>query len=339
MKRLTVPLLAVLAILLTAASCVPNPNPTLDCHVGTKGIAASFSSATDLSTIQEQQPTPVLIQFSNEGASTSDVRYRLSYNPDFFKTTLASGWIDAGTVQGGEPWNKCQGTQQRTNLTITPYQLPIGSASFDQQLFVDLCYQYWTNLSTNVCVSPVTTEQNALTPNCVSADKLFSGGQGGPVGVTKVESPVVYTDQKTHEKMVRIAVHLRNYGNGDIVAPLDPGSGSATQAQAYDEACSLGDKSFKNYAMIKGFLGNDTLNCSSLPGPSGPAPKGKTFMRYDPSTIQTQNGGMQVLRDYYFQCTGPFSFSREISLPFNLNIAYFYRDDNAAKQDVTVKVI
>lgn len=353
MRRFTIPLLAVLAILLTAGSCtlLPNPNPTLDCHAGTKGLVASFVGSSDLSSVQQQEPTPVVIQVNNAGASTTAPKVRLTYNQDFFNATnpqlpgIQQNWTSIGKVQGAASWNKCQGSQQRESYTLTAYPLPLGSASFDQTLYVDLCYQYWTNLSTNVCVSPAQTQQNALQPACTPSDTSFTGGQGGPFGITKVTAPVVFnqtTKDGTKRTMVRIGVYARNYGNGDIVAPLDAGNSTANKQRAFNEACSLSAKSFKNYAYVKAILGDETLDCNVLPGPSGPAPAQKIFLRYDPTTIQANNGGSpQVLRDYYFECQGPYTLSAQqaISLPFDVEIAYYYRDIGAATQAVTVRKV
>ncbi|MFC1768176.1 hypothetical protein ACFLZX_00290 [Nanoarchaeota archaeon] len=89
----------------------------------------------------------------------------------------------------------------------------------DSSLSVSVCYPYHTIASPNVCIDtdPLGLREGG-TRACEASDVSLSGGQGGPVGVKRVEVEMLPT---TDERRVQpqFIIHIDNFGSGDVFAP------------------------------------------------------------------------------------------------------------------------
>ncbi|MFT4308252.1 MAG: hypothetical protein ACMXYM_02680 [Candidatus Woesearchaeota archaeon] len=296
----------------------------LDCDVGTKGVDASFTDRASIRTLEQGITAPIIVSIKNTGASSASGFVRLGYNQDLLEVETSTH--EFTSIPGKESWNRCQGQEERIRFDVKPYPLPIVTQRFEADLTLDICYEYETNFSTTVCVDPRIQGINILDPNCVPAERTFSGGQGGPIGIVRVAAPV-YQDHDAGT--VRIRFTVENFGNGRIVTYEEPGE--------REKSCSVSSDVSENYLFVRTFLDDIRMECTEL-NPSfegapiaardsnGEVALYKTFLRPDPERIETRDG-MLTLRRFTFVCTASgIDLEREIDMQVNTELRYFYRD-------------
>lgn len=319
----------VFCVLLTG--CI-NGTSELDCRTGTEGISARFSHEHFPNTIRPQVPTPILVDITNQGATTSNVSIRLSYNQDFFfnHTPRSARY----TIVGKEQYNRCQGTTQRHQFVIEAFPLPPTISSFERPLTLDICYHYGTNVTAQICIEPIRDQIDAVAPNCRSSDVRFSGGQGGPVSVTKIGAPVYFEQRGVPH--VRIPIHLQNHGSGAIIAA--PGSAQ----NDFDAACGFGE-TIENYIYVKPLLdgSSEGFNCGVIEGFHGErTPEGKIYLRYDPERIELDRGGFETIRHHYFECIiEGVEYQEATTATLDLEMYYYYREQRTHQLETTVRTI
>lgn len=323
MKRIIIATL----LILTLSSCLPQ-SQELICTTGREGIQASFVNFPE--NMQQNITMPLIVEFENRGAYESKQVFAwLRYGKDFFE--VETDQIEITNFEGKSTFNRCTPQIDRRVYEITPYELPFATTRFERPLTIDLCYHYGNNLSTQVCVDPIPSEINALEPNCRPSDRHISGGQGSPLGITKVDAPVfITTDRSTSTGHVRIGVHLENFGDGIILAFEE-------ENRALD-SCTYQDGTYKDYVFFKAFLDNYQLDCAQFDAP-GQTIENKSFMRYDPEVISTDTGS-QTLKKYYLLCeSDPIVLERELSMNFDVEMHYYYRESRAVESTTTIRKI
>lgn len=336
-------IIIITVLVLLIAAC--DPNPELSCQQGTQGVVVSFGSTTDISNVRAGESNPAIVEIANKGAYPASGVARITYNEDLLSMEPREIPFE---LEGGAAWNRCEGTLTRNQTSIEPFELPPTASHLDQEIRIDACYRYENNLSTQLCISPLSDVVSATEQACSPARRGFSGGQGGPLSVVRIDPVAVYDDSDGTQQ-VRVAVYLENHGDGEIIVPRTP--------NADEQACTFG-QSFSNFVYAKAFLDNYRLSCSTMPSP-GDRPDGdKAFLRYDPEVIENR-GETETLRRYYLECVGPvetdasgnilpdaqnpdraeLDLDEALTMTFDLHLDYFYRDTTAEVKQVRVRRI
>jgi len=324
-------LLIGLVLSLLLAGCI-NTSTELDCRTGTEGIIARFSDQHFPETMRPGVPTPLLIDITNRGATTSQAVVRLSYNQDFFYNHTAR--TPNYTIVGKEQYNRCQGSTQRHQFVIEAFPLPPTVSSFDRPLTLDVCYHYGTNITAQICIEPIRDRIDAVEPNCRSEDIRFSGGQGGPLSITKIGAPIYFEQGGT--EYVRIPIHLQNHGDGTIIAA--PGAAQ----NDFDAACGFGE-TIENYVYVKPLLdgSGEGFNCSVIRGlHEGRTPKDKVYLRYDPERVERDDGTFETIKNHYFECLiENVEYQEARSATLDLELYYYYHEYRSEQRETTVRKI
>ena len=317
------------ALTVLIAGCGFEPGE-LDCKSGREGITARFVTGQFPTNIQQEVQTPILIEVENRGAYTSKQVYVwLRYGKDFFESNRDE--IDITGFPGKAQWNRCTPQVQRDQITIEAFELPIATTSFQRPLTLDICYHYTNNVSTQVCVDPLPSSISALEPNCRPSERRISGGQGSPLGITKLDTPTFIKESGSDTSgKVRIGIHLENFGDGMILAYEEP--------DIPIEACTFQEQTYQNHVFIKAFLDNHRLDCNLLTGPV--EIENKVFLRYDPEVVELDTGRMTI-KNYFLLCEteDTIDLSREVVMTFDANIEYYYRDTRADERTTTIRKI
>jgi hypothetical protein len=320
-----------IALGILLAGCI-NTNSELDCRSGTEGITARFSNQHFPDTIRPGVPTPLLIDITNNGATTSQSVVRLSYNPDFFFNHTPR--TAAYTIVGKEQYNRCKGTTQRHQFVIEAFPLPPTVSSFERPLTLDICYHYGTNITAQICIEPMRDSIDAVEPNCRSNDIQFTGGQGGPLSITKIGAPIYY--EQAGIANVRIPVHLQNHGGGTIIAA--PG----IDQEDFEAACGFGP-TIENYAYVKPLLdgSSEGFDCRIIEGLHGTeTPVNKVFLRYDPERVEVDSGEYETIKNHYFEClVENVTFDEARTATLDLELYYYYREQRSEQRETTVRKI
>jgi len=93
---------------------------------------------------------------------------------------------------------------------------PIDKQSFEHtsNIGVSACYQYKTDLITEVCIDPFFYELGVIEKPCKVESKSFSG-QGAPLAITKIETQMLSEGKNSVRPMFIIT--LQNSGNGEVI--------------------------------------------------------------------------------------------------------------------------
>ncbi|MCX8147330.1 MAG: hypothetical protein N3D84_02590 [Candidatus Woesearchaeota archaeon] len=139
-------------------------------------------------------------------------------------------------------------------ILIDAEALPIEKQLSQHQLVFSLtsCYKYETEASKDACldtiIGPTTTKKI-----CTVSDLQFSGGQGAPVEVTKVEEKIIQDENSIRPQFI---IHIKNSGSGEVV-DKDKISDACSSIQLnYDSfnIVSLDEVKFSRYSKSNGAI-------------------------------------------------------------------------------------
>ena len=230
----------------------------IDVHKGTKGITADFLEQSPPKTNFPESPFTVSYTLANEGAwDVEGGIVSIGIEDDF--VTLEGDKIRPFNLPGRSLFNPVGETDIFT-VQMRTRSLPPQTETVTTNVQLNVCYPYTTDAELEMCVDTDVFGRSATKPCDVKPVRL-SGGQGGPVAVTRIE-PTYGPHTDTSLSRASFVVYVKNVGNGQVY-----------QADKSLEACSplaLGRDAW-NVATIRVFLGDQLLDCTpKQPGFGGP---------------------------------------------------------------------
>ncbi len=198
-----------------------------DYRKGTQGIEISFMQNMPPSEIYDNSPIELVVEVRNKGAHpqiqratgwpiivTSEGRGIGTLYLDGFDDKIIMGMpkqISIPTVYGKGPYNP-EGEYDIVTFRGNVINLDVqGLQEYDAKFMVTSCYTYETIASQTVCIDPEPYSISQRDKVCIIPDSYsFSGGQGGPVAVTKVE-------EKVYGDKIYFTITISNSGNGRVV--------------------------------------------------------------------------------------------------------------------------
>jgi len=219
-----------LILLILAIGCAKvEKKDAVDWHIGVKGLEMNFMEGTPRVVYHDGGPYSGILELWNKG-TTKIESGRVYYSG--FDRGIITGIEDLDTIptdldgdptptiiEGVTQYNPEGGYATLSNNNINvEYDFPTGV--LNTKIRATAIYPYATEFSTDFCVDskPYTTKDKV----CTMADKTFSGGQGAPVAVTKVEPQVVGDG-------IRFKITFRNAGNGDVLDSSKAGTDASTK--------------------------------------------------------------------------------------------------------------
>lgn len=252
--------------LLMITSCIPET--TIDyttvktLYKGTKGVEMEFVKNAPPSTVYENNLFSAILSIENTGAY--DVGYKDDKETDehaIFLLNPESGYVELKEIESrngikyveksntaelrirGKSLSSPKGDFVDLYSSLKSRELLSLSSTHASTLFATLCYPYQTKLSASACIDPDIYNLGPDTKACETKDLSFSGGQGAPVTVTKIEIQMIPTDDGKIKPTFLIYVE-------------DKGSGQVIKRDKYKEACAsrLNDKKdSEDYSLSKYF--------------------------------------------------------------------------------------
>ena len=162
------------------------------------------------------------------------------------------------------------------------------------------CYSYDTEATSDICVDPDPYATEIKEKACSPSDISLSGGQGGPIEVTKID-----VDPTKNE--MRLTFHIRNAGGGFVYNKL-----KLSQCSPFSpKGIPLEDKNVINVDNIK--VGNQAL--------TGCKPNGNTLKLID---------GNAVIMCSYTYPTQQGAFKT----PVSIKLSYGYRTSTTRQIEI-----
>jgi len=256
-------------IVLLISGCI-NLNPKKDIsrastlYKGTKGLELSFVKNAPPSRVFEDGSLEVIVKIGNKGV------YDIGLNGDgkegisqrgIFVITPETGYVDLKKIKEEEGIYSSEGVESASfKIMGKSLSNPVGDELFiysalkarelsslssvhSSSIFATICYPYQTKLSTSVCIDPDIYNFKPEEKACESKNLVFSGGQGAPVAITKIEVQMVSEDDEVKPLFL---VHVEDKGGGEVV-----------KRDGYFDACGAGinteketDKLYKYFNVV-----------------------------------------------------------------------------------------
>lgn len=153
------------------------------------------------------------------------------------------------------------GEQQFVTFTALPKPLDKQTEQHQSLIVVTACYDYLTQASTDLCVDTSQYKLGKLEKPCKYSPITFSGGQGGPVAVTKVEQQMVRLDSSSVSPQLTITI--KNVGKGQVVdkqhleAACTSSDAVATLTAQQIGTVTIDDVAFSSYTLKEGEIACD----------------------------------------------------------------------------------
>jgi len=191
-----------------------------DIHTGSDGLEFDFMQNLPMSKVYSGEEFQIGLRAINKGAyDMTNVIFKISGDPGYvsFNNKLS----DSERISKIEGKTNYDPRDKEENIIFDAKSsfADIGFQEHDSLLIVSACYDYSNTLSTQICVDPDVYNMNPTEKNCQAGDKTFSG-QGGPVGISKVETKMY---SKNNALYPRFRITLTNFGPGEVITK---GSGS-----------------------------------------------------------------------------------------------------------------
>ena len=220
MKKL---LLAITLLLLAACGPFSSNRPFLqqDIHTGTVGVTMDFMESAPPTQVREGQQFPVYLDIRNEGAHDIERGYWRfgGYNINYLSFNPRQGAL---TLRG-KSLNNPTGERQVIQVQATAGMLATQQQDHTAYFEVNYCYPYETGAAVQVCVDTDYFNTKQQQKPCTVGTSSISAGQGGPVGITSVESlpprSPTSEDSLTNTDLVipRFRITIANLGNGKVI--------------------------------------------------------------------------------------------------------------------------
>lgn len=245
-------------------------------HTGTKGLEMTFLKNYPANRIDEQSVFDIAFEMENAGASDiEDGMIQIIVDPPL----SFIGW-DWGslTTQGQDPStpfylegrskSNLVGDRGIVTARLRSAALPLNTQIMHPKIFINTCYAYESIFSKEVCIDPNPLPGSIGEETCTVKD-VTSSGQGGPVGVSKVEVLLFdpnngdrflgysgesdrYTDVGTELVQPEFRIYIKNFDDGNVI-----------NAQHVSLACGEGSEGIEfNKVDVQAFIFDNELECS-----------------------------------------------------------------------------
>lgn len=170
-------------ILLVSCEMIPlgkqGEKTPIEIRKGTEGVVVTLINPNP--EIIEQQNIFIIAKLENKGATNVKKGYYNIITGDYINITKEKGKFN---LQGKTIYNP-KGETKQIEITGTSKKLPKQTEHYTTQIIFQTCYEYETIATPTVCIDTDIT--NTKPKPCKPETKTLTGGQGGPIEVTKIE--------------------------------------------------------------------------------------------------------------------------------------------------------
>lgn len=264
------PLVPCAIILLLLAGCTGSSSAREDLpdvDVGTEGLTLEFLKNSPPEEVFAESNFPVILEVANKGAYSIEGNQRVLLSLGVERDYTSRVELQTSSrVLAGESDNEARfplegksianprGGEEVVSYTVTAGRIDPQSERHLSTVIASVCYPYETELSANVCVDADPNNIRQAEKSCQAADLSLSGGQGGPVTITRVE--VRMLPKNTGRVSPEFLLHVENKGRGEV-----------TRLGSYTEFCrdrgSAVNYRDLNAILVEAFLSGVELECST----------------------------------------------------------------------------
>ncbi len=218
-----------------------------DVHKGSEGLRIQMQDNSPPREIYENEDFKLITTVKNIGAyEVQNGIISINYEKDYVEllpTSDRKAYVD---LRGKDVYNMWD-DEEIIVFDLKTKFLDEKSESHDTLLMLTSCYDYESLASFQVCIDTDVYETNPPGEKVCTISDITSGGQGGPLAITRIEYDI------TGGEYIKpsFKIYIRNLGKGNII-----------KYDKKEEACSSSGITEKDFDIIK--LENVELSSYSL---------------------------------------------------------------------------
>jgi hypothetical protein len=238
-----------------------------DVRSGTKGLVLSLAPGSPPDKLFGNTDFTITVQVKNSGAASIDGSvyggniYVSGFDPHIVRFESVDGRgigdnkpLDGLAGLGGKSDVNPQGDMIYKSFKAKA-TLPQSADSYKPTFLITACYSYETIAVAPVCIDPdpfsVTSKQRV----CTTKDVGFSGGQGGPVAITKI-SLNPGTDK------LRFTIDIANQGAGSVFDEKSgEGNGNSNKCSPYSDGLAFHEQDIIRVSRVEVASKDITASC------------------------------------------------------------------------------
>lgn len=218
-----------------------------DIHEGTAGIELSYLDGMPPREVFENQLFEIGLELHNTGAA--DIQngiYNIALNEQFI--TILDEKMNRFNAKGKSMYSPL-GNKERIQIKARANELGGQMTSQGTTIIANACYEYATKATIMTCID--TQQLKKETKVCQVTEYSSASGQGGPVGIVKVE-PKILPHEDPEKIKPSYTIQIENLGKGQVIE----------SGLIYD-ACigrSIGKENY-DAVLVDAMLSNQVLDC------------------------------------------------------------------------------
>jgi hypothetical protein len=217
MKKAAICFVLIVSLFLLACTS-PDTNSKLekDLYRGTEGVSLTILEKGVPSEVFEGEEISLVAKLENKGVYESASPIML--------VSLEKGYMEfkSGNHISRQAISKLEGKTifntfndfQIAEFPIKVKTINDQSEYHDATILVNMCYDYYGKAFADICIDKDPHSVGSQKSVCTVSDIDLSGGQGGPVAITKIESRMM-VDENSIRPQFRI--YISNAGQGNVI--------------------------------------------------------------------------------------------------------------------------
>jgi hypothetical protein len=188
----------------------PDERLAEDVYSGTSGLEMSFVKDSPPSKIYDTSTLSLITELRNKG--TADLTGRCFLHLSGFDDSIVqimNKMQPCGILDAKSQFNPDGGFDTQ-EFTANRIWLPEGTDSYKPKFVLTGCYDYETTANPIICIDPNLYSIQPVEQACRVQDVALTGGQGAPVGVTRVD-----VDMMKDKALFKI--YVANLGRGQVL--------------------------------------------------------------------------------------------------------------------------
>lgn len=209
--------------LLALAGCIPGDDSFVrdpsEFKTGKEGVEVEFVENTPPDNMRENSQFNIALDVINRGAYTAEDAYvNLGLEEDYMCVRRDEDCVGnvAKKIEGlvGKTPSTPTGDYETLRFRAETKSLDAQRTRHPATAILTLCYEYKTELESQVCINPDTLRSERADAACYEEEKTYSS-QGAPIAITKVEAKT--KDMDGEMTRPEIILHIQNLGDGRVV--------------------------------------------------------------------------------------------------------------------------
>lgn len=216
MKRYVL-IAAALMLVFVVSACDGNKTLT-NYHLGSKGIVLEPLSSNP-GIVYEGETFALGMMLNNKGAASVEDGILLVNFDDYFlelDTRQSSVSKVQNVVLEGKSIESPMGGSDYLEYVFTSKILEIIRESVETKINFNICYNYNTDLTAEICIDTRTRTADTRTYACKGKEYTSNAGQGAPIAITKIEPEMMLVGDNVRPLF---RIYIKNMGEGYTLNP------------------------------------------------------------------------------------------------------------------------